>query len=119
MNSSATTSNSSGEAALGTNAGGTLRGATGGSTTGTGINSNTGVGAGAQINGPATTPPGLDGNLNQNSQTLPDATRGLDRAEMRSNANVEADGHDHASVKSKATVKARKNSRTRSNTTTQ
>lgn len=91
-------------------------GATGGAATSTtGGGAAAGIGAGGQITGPATTPPGLDGNLNQNAQTLPDATRGLERAEER--MNTQGEGEDQTTVKSRASIKANKNTRTRSNTT--
>ena len=91
-------------------------GMTGTGTPGIGAGSNMGTGAGGQMPGSARSPSGLDGNLNQNSQMLPDATRGLERAEDRMNMPDEANGQ--ATVKTKASTKARKNTRNRSNTTT-
>lgn len=69
-----------------------------------------------QMPGPVLTPSGLDGNVNQNSQMLPDATRGLERAEDR--MNMEGDANGQATVKTKASTKAGKNTRNRSNSTT-
>jgi len=97
----------------GTTTGGSTTGMTG--TTGTGTGS-MGTGAGGQMPNPATMPSGLDRNPNQNSQMLPDATRGLERAEDR--MNMQGEANEQATVKTKASAKARKNTRNRSNTTT-
>lgn len=84
---------------------------------GMGSGSNMGTGAGGQMPGRANTPSGLDGNLDQNSRTLPDATRGMDRAEDR--MNTQGDAYDQATTKSKASVKAKRDTRNRSNSTMQ
>lgn len=104
-----------GTGTMGPTTGGITTGTTG--TTGVGPGSNMESGADGEMRGPATTPSGLDGNLNQNSQMLPDGTRGLERAEERMNTQG-ADENDEATVKAKASVKAKKNTRNRSNSTT-
>lgn len=119
VNSTTTGSGTTTGTTTGTSTGTTTGTSTSTGTTGTGTatGTTTGVGAGGQITGPATTPPGLEGNPNQNSQILPDATRGLERAEKRMDAH--GDAHDHTTVKSESSVKAKKNTHSKSKTTTQ
>ena len=89
----------------------------GSGTTGMGTATPTPGGMERQTTGPAPMPPGLDGNLNQNAQTLPDATRGLERADER--MDMHGEEHSHATVNSKASIKAKKNSRIKPKTSAQ